>query len=72
MAYYDHRHRGIYETNILQAVNQAEGETILLRPRRKPPKIYCDGTFKGTVSPDIVLSVGEKDLDTGIIPMIVI
>ncbi len=29
-AYYNHRHRGIYKTNILQAVQQAEGETSLL------------------------------------------
>jgi hypothetical protein len=27
VAYYDHRHRGIYETNILQAVKHAEGKT---------------------------------------------
>ncbi len=28
MAYYDHRRRGLYVTNILQAVKQAEGETL--------------------------------------------
>ncbi len=29
VAYYDHRHRGMYKTNIFQAVKQAEGETVL-------------------------------------------
>jgi hypothetical protein len=29
VAYYDHTHRGIYETNILLAVKQAEDETKL-------------------------------------------
>jgi hypothetical protein len=28
VAYYDHRHRGIYEINILQVVKQAEGKTL--------------------------------------------
>jgi hypothetical protein len=28
VAYYDHRHRGIYETSFLQAVKQAEGKTL--------------------------------------------
>jgi hypothetical protein len=28
VAYYDHRHSGIYGTNILQVIKQAEGDTI--------------------------------------------
>jgi hypothetical protein len=28
VAYYDHKHRGINETNLLQAVKQAESETL--------------------------------------------
>jgi hypothetical protein len=28
MAYYDHRHSGIYGTNILQVMKQAEGEKL--------------------------------------------
>ncbi len=31
VAYYDHRHRGISETNILQDVKLAEGETNILQ-----------------------------------------
>jgi hypothetical protein len=33
VAYYDHRHRGIYETNILRTVKQAEGETTVSNAR---------------------------------------
>jgi hypothetical protein len=30
VAYYDHRHSGIDETNILQVVKAVEGETVML------------------------------------------
>jgi hypothetical protein len=33
VAYYDHRHSGIYRTNILREVKLAEGETIVLKIR---------------------------------------
>ncbi len=60
MAYYDHRHRGIYETNILQALKQAEGETPKLSyswPELPAPGlVYPDPGIKlpapGLVYPD--------------------
>jgi hypothetical protein len=49
VAYYDHRHSGIYKTNILQVIKQAEGETVILHRCRYNPagfyskqlQIYC-------------------------------
>ncbi len=47
MAYYDHRHSGIDETNILQVVKAVEGETniILLKNSSEPFKSYVNPTW---------------------------
>ncbi len=38
MAYYDHRHSGIDETNILQVVKAVEGETLTCHTVKKKPR----------------------------------
>jgi hypothetical protein len=46
VAYYDHRHSGIDETNILQVVKAVEGETIQL--------LFSSETFEWNVKRPLV------------------
>jgi hypothetical protein len=45
VAYYDHRHNGINETNILQAVKQAEGETVTSLVQMEMTESYSINSF---------------------------
>jgi hypothetical protein len=55
VAYYDHRHKGIYETNILQAVKQAKGKTGVLKAH--PGVIEAQPTAK-----EVNAAVGHVNL----------